>query len=190
MISGSVDTLAEAEALYSRVVLDPARYTAEAVEALARARVAGQVEVLTVALRACAWARHAVLDNAGAKRLLDEGVRIAERHGLALRLGDLLVTRAVALLELGHPAAAGRDLRRAEPLVAPDRRPELLMQRAIIDHNAGRAASAAVLYRRVLADPACPPVVWVKAANNLSVAQTQLGDPAGALDYLDRAVEL
>jgi tetratricopeptide (TPR) repeat protein len=42
----------------------------------------------------------------------------------------------------------------------------------------------------VLADPDCPRVVWVKAANNLSVAQTQLGDPRGALAYLDRAVEL
>jgi tetratricopeptide (TPR) repeat protein len=64
------------------------------------------------------------------------------------------------------------------------------MQRALLDHNAGHVVSAAALYRRVLADPACPPVIWVKAANNLSVAQTQLGRPAAALEHLDRAAVL
>lgn len=182
--------LAQAEAAYSRVVLDPPRYTAEVAEIVAAARTAGDAEALIVGLRAQAWARHAVLDNAGAKKLLDAAVRLAEQRGLRRRLGDVLVTRAVALHELGRFAAAARDLQRAEQLVVPDQRPELLMQQALLHHNAGRVVEAAALYRRALNDDACPPVIWVKAANNLSVAQTQLGRPAAALAYLDRAAAL
>jgi tetratricopeptide (TPR) repeat protein len=190
VVDSSADLLAEAEAAYSRVVLDPAGYVGNATEMVDRARAAGDHPALVVALRALAWARHAVLDNAGAKRLLDEAVRLAQRHGLDRRLGDVLVTRAVALMELGLFAAAARDLRRAEPLVAPAQRPDLRMQQAIIDHNAGRVVSAVALYRSVLTDPLCPTVIWVKAANNLSIAHTQLGNPKAALEYLDRAAVL
>jgi tetratricopeptide (TPR) repeat protein len=191
MVTDSVSELvAEADVAYTRVVLDPARYTTSVTEIVDRARRGGDVEALVVGLRALAWAQHAVLDNAAARRLLDQAVRLATRHGLDRRLGDVLVTRAVALQELGSHAAAARDLRRAEPLVAPAQRPDLLMQNAILDHNAGRVLSAARLYRRVLADPACPPMIWVKAANNLSVAQTQLGNPTAALAHLDRAEQL
>ncbi|HEX8631697.1 MAG TPA: hypothetical protein VF755_26360, partial [Catenuloplanes sp.] len=172
------------------MVLDPARYTASAAEIVSRARRAGDHEALVAGLRAMAWARHAVLDNVTAKRLLDEAVRLAVRHRLDHRLGDVLVTRAIAVQELGGHAAAARDLRRAEPLVSPKQRPDLVMQQAILDHNAGRMLAATRLYQRVLTDPACPSIIWVKAANNLSVAQTQLGHPRAALAYLDRAAVL
>src|SRR6185295_13224419 len=114
----------------------------------------------------------------------------ARRHGYGRRLGDLLVTRAVALHELGRYDAAARDLRRAEPLVAGGDRPELLFQLAVLDHNRGRVRSAAGQYRNLLDDPACPPLVWVKAANNLAHAQTLLGRPQEALGHLDRAAGL
>ena len=39
----------------------------------------------------------------------------------------------------------------------------------------------------MLADPLCPPDVWIKAANNLSVAYTELGRPQAALDLLEQA---
>jgi tetratricopeptide (TPR) repeat protein len=186
----SRDLLTEVDAANTRVVLDPVRYASRTAELVDLARRAGDPEALVVALRAGAWARHAVLDNAGAVRLLDEGVRLAERRGFGQRLGELLVTRAIALQELGRYSAARRDLQRAESLVAPDERPGLLMQHAILDHNAGKLDSAVAAYRRVLSDPSCPPVTWVKAANNLSYAETQLGNPGAALEYLDRAAVL
>lgn len=185
-----VSLLAEADAAYSRVVLDPARYAPQAEELVRSARAAGDTEALVVGLRAQAWARHAALDNDGARKLLGHGVRLAARSGLSHRLGDLLVTRAVALHELGRYEAAARDLRRAEPLIAPDERPNLHLQLAILDHNRGRLQSAAKAYRELLDDPECPPVIWVKAANNLANAQTLLGRPHEALDHLDRAAVL
>ena len=185
-----VSLLDEADAAYRRVVLDPARYAPEAEELVRGARAAGDTEALVVGLRAQAWARHAALDNVGAKKLLEHGVRLAARSGLSRRLGDLLVTRAVALHELGRYEAAARDLRRAEPLVAADERPDLHLQLAVLDHNRGRIRSAAKAYRELLDDPQCPPIVWVKAANNLANVQTLLGRPQEALAHLDRAAEL
>ena len=185
-----VSLVDQADAAYTRVRTDPARYAGQAEDCVRRARSAGDVEALVAGLRAEAWARHAVLDNDGARRLLDHGVRLARRHGYGRRLGDLLVTRAVALHELGRYDAAARDLRRAEPLVAGPDRPELLFQLAVLDHNRGRVRSAARTYRELLDDPGCPPLVWVKAANNLAHAQTLLGRPHEALGHLDRAAEL
>ena len=182
--------LDEADAVYTRVVLDPARYAAETQDFVRRAKAAGAVEALVVGLRAEAWARHVLLDNEGARKLLDQGVRLASRHGLDRRLGDLLVTRAVALHELGRHADAARDLRRAEPLVAADERPDLRLQLAILDHNRGRLRAAAKAYRELLDDRDCPPMVWIKAANNLANAETLLGRPHDALGHLDRAAVL
>lgn len=182
--------LDEADAAYTRVVLDPARYATETQEFVRRATAAGAVEALVVGLRAQAWALHVLLDNDGARQVLDQGVRLASRHGLERRLGDLLLTRAVALHELGRHADAARDLRRAEPLVAADERPDLRLQLAILDHNRGRIRAAAKAYRELLDDPDCPPIVWVKAANNLANALTLLGRPHDALGHLDRAAVL
>ena len=61
------------------------------------------------------------------------------------------------------------------------------MQQALLEHNAGRNRDAAALYQRVLADPLCPPDVWIKAANNLSVARHRAGPPQAALDLLEPA---
>jgi tetratricopeptide (TPR) repeat protein len=182
--------VSEAEAAYFRVITHPVRYIALASEIADRARESGDEEALVVATRALAWARHAVLDNAGAKALLDDAVRRAERNALSRRLGEVLVTRAVALHELGRQAAAMRDLQRAEPLVDPVQRPDLVMQQALLHHSAGRLGTAVALYHRVLDDPLCPQIIWVKAANNISTALTQLGNPRAALEYLDRALVL
>jgi tetratricopeptide (TPR) repeat protein len=191
MVTDTADgLLSEAEVAYSGVTTHPARYIAVAADIIERARAANHHEALLVATRALAWGRHATFDNAGAKTLLDEAVRLAERHGLSNRLGEVLVSRAVALHELGRLPAAMRDLARAEPLVAPDQRPDLLMQQAALHHSTGRLTEAAVLYRRALADPLCPPIIWVKAANNLADAQTRLGNPRAALEHLTQAVGL
>jgi tetratricopeptide (TPR) repeat protein len=183
------DLVSEAEAAFTRVTTHPTRYIALATEILDASVRSSHHESAVVAMRALAWAKHAVLDNAGAKALLDRAVRLAERHGLRRRLGEVLVTRAVALHELGRRGAAMRDLRRAEPLVAADERPDLLMQQALLHHSAGRLGAAVELYERVLADDACPPIIWVKAANNIGNALTDLGRPRSALVHLNAAVE-
>jgi tetratricopeptide (TPR) repeat protein len=180
----------EADAAYSRVVLDPARYAPRAQKLVRVARATGDTEALVVGLRAEAYARHVALDNEGARKLLDQGVRLAARHGLSRRLGQLLVTRAVALHELGRYDRAAADLRRAEPLVDAGERPDLRFQLAVLDHNRGRLRSAAAAYRELLADPGCTPLILVKAANNLAHAQTLLGRPQEALTHLDRAAVL
>ena len=131
-----------------------------------------------------------MLDNTAAKQLLDQAARLAHREGLSQRLGDVLVTRAIALHELGRRAEARRDLARAELLVLDERRPEINLQLAVLEYNAGRVRAAVALYQRVLADPLCPPDVWIKAANNLAVAYTELGRPRAALEVLERAAVL
>ena len=186
----SENLVSEAESAYDGVVRDPARYADKIPILITRAQAAGNTEALIVALRAQAWARHLVLDNAAAKKLLDQAARLAHREGLSQRLGDVLVTRAVALHELGRRAEARQDLGRAESLVLDERRPEINLQRALLEHNAGRVKAAAALYHRVLADPLCPADVWIKAANNLSVAYTELGKPRAALQMLERAAVL
>ena len=190
MDAQSENLVLEAEAAYNGVVRDPARYADEIPILIARARAAGNTEALVIALRAQAWARHAVLDNTAAKQLLDQAARLAHREGLSQRLGDVLVTRAIALHELGRRAEARRDLARAELLVLDERRPEINLQLAVLEYNAGRVRTAVALYQRVLAAPLCPPDVWVKAANNLAVAYTQLGRPRAALEVLERAAVL
>src|SRR4029077_17963387 len=114
MDAQSENLVLEAEAAYNGVVRAPARYADEIPILIARARAAGNTEALVIALRAQAWARHAVLDNAAAKLWLDQAARLAHREGLSQRLGDVLVTRAIALHELGRRAEARRDLARAE----------------------------------------------------------------------------
>src|SRR4029077_15937924 len=96
----SENLVSEAEATYNGVVRDPAKYAARIPMLIARARSAGNTEALIVALRAQAWARHVVLDNLAAKKTLDKAARLAHRERLSQRLGDVLVTRAVALHEL------------------------------------------------------------------------------------------
>ncbi|AGL17983.1 hypothetical protein L083_4473 [Actinoplanes sp. N902-109] len=171
-------------------MLDPVRYAAEAQELVAHATATGDTEALVAGLRAVAYVRHVKLDNVGAGRLLDRAVRLAEGAGLARRLAGVLVTRSLALQELGRYDAAARDLRRAGSLADAAERPEIRFQLAVLDHNRGRLDDAATAYTGVLDDPAAPPVVWVKAANNLANVHTLRGRPDEALGYLTRAAAL
>src|SRR4051812_43691338 len=93
----AIGLLSEAEAAYSGVTTHPARYITTAADIVDRARKANDHEALGAALRALGGGRHATFDNAAAKALLDGAVRLAERHRLPHRLGEVLVSRAVAL---------------------------------------------------------------------------------------------
>ena len=107
-----------------------------------------------MALRAMAWADRLRLDDRSAIRLLDEACRIARRHHLDETLAELLMSHAAVSQELGRLTAAQRDLRAAARLVAGARTSELDFHQAVLLQNIGRLDEAAVIYRRVLSDPA------------------------------------
>jgi len=186
----SCDLLHQADAAYRGVVADPNSYGPVAVGLVARARRAGDNEALVVALRAEAWSERARLSNGRAKALLDEAALLARRHRLDGRLGDVLITRAAVNHELGRLTAAQRDLDRAAVLVGPVRPAELELQQAALLQNIGRLSDAAVVYRRVLADPGTPADVAAKVHNNLALIEVQRGRHQAAIDHLDQAAAL
>lgn len=181
------DLLIRAVAAYKGVVGDPGDFGPIAARLVAEARRTGHSEALVLALRAEAWSERARLGNGRAKVLLDEAVRVARRHRLDGRLGQVLVTRAAVNQELGRVAAAQRDLDRAAPLLREQESAELGLQQATLLQNIGRLSEAAAAYRRVLAMPDCPIDVKAKVANNLALIEVQRGRHGPALAYLDQA---
>ncbi|SDG50877.1 CHAT domain-containing protein [Pseudonocardia oroxyli] len=183
----STDLVIRAVALHADVVADP-RSAGPAVPALvAEARRAAVArEALVVALRAQAAYERSRTAHDSAKRLLDEAVRLARAAGLAERLHEVLVSRAVVQLERGRFAPAARDLDAAAQ-AAPGGDTELELQRASVLYNVGRLPDAARICRRVLADPRTTRETEAKVANNLAMIEAQLGRPEVALGLLDRA---
>ena len=171
----AVGLLERACAVYRGVVTDPGLFAAEAARLVDEARRAEHPESLVVALRAAAWAERSRLADGRAKRLLDEAARIARRHGLAVRLGEVLTSRGAVNLELGRIPAARRDLDRARELADGGVPADLLLQQAALLHNLGHLLEAADLYRRALADPATSPETRAKVANNLALIEVVHG---------------
>jgi tetratricopeptide (TPR) repeat protein len=182
--------LIRAAAAYKGVVADPNQFGPVAARLVAEARRTADTEALVVALRAQAWSERARLANTRAKVLLDEAVRIARRHRLDARLGDVLVTRAAVHHELGRLAAAQRDLDRAAALLPGERSAELNLQQAALLQNIGQLTDAAAVYRRVLAGPDSPAAVRAIMANNLALIEAQRGNHEAALGSLDEAAAL
>ena len=175
---------------YKGVVADPKAFGPIATRLVGDARRAGDVEALVAALRAEAWFERARMANRRSKELLDEAVRLARRHQLQVRLGEVLVTRAAVNHELGRLPAAKRDLDLAA-LVLQDRRPaELDLQRGALLQNLGRLSDAAAVYRRVLRQPMAPNSVKAIMANNLALIDAQHGRYGPAMAHLDQAAEL
>ncbi len=167
--------LERACAVYRGVVTDPGLFASEATRLVDEARQARHPESLVVALRAHAWAERSRLADRRAKGLLDEAARIARRHGLAGRLGEVLTSRGAVNLELGRIPAARRDLDRARELADGDVPADLLLQQAALLHNLGHLLQAAELYRSALADPAASPETRAKVANNLALIEVVHG---------------
>lgn len=182
--------LIRALAAQDGVIGDPRRFGPQALELVAAARRTGEVEALVVALRAAAWFERCRLEEHRAARLLDEAARLARRAGLAERLGDVLVARAVVRLELGRVAAARRDLDRAAELVVGSAAVDVELKRAALLHNVGRIAEAAGVYRRILDDPRATVDIRVRAANNLALTESLRGRGREALHQMDLATEL
>ncbi|GIF00735.1 CHAT domain-containing protein [Paractinoplanes rishiriensis] len=154
---------------------DPKRFRPVAAALVRRVRRGGPSEALVLAIRALAWAERARLADGEAKRLLDEAVRLARRHGLDQALADVLMSRAAVNQELGRLGAAHRDLDVAADTVAPDRLAELTFQRAVLDQNVGRSAAAAAAYRNLLARRCVPQRIRAIAANNLAIIEVLRG---------------
>jgi len=184
------ELLIQATAAYEGVVGDPKRFGPAAVRAVAHARDAGEPEALVVGLRALGWYERARGNHKRARALLNEAVRIADRHNLPGRLREVLVTRAAIRLELGSVPAATRDLDRAAAIRGLGASVELDLQRASVLYNVGRLTDAATVCRDILANPASPVDIRAKMTNNLALIEVQMGRPARALQLLDQAENL
>ena len=182
--------LPEAEAVYKGVLGDPAGLGPVAAVLVERTREARQPEAHVVALHAHAWAEHEAMRNQAARTLLDRALRVAERAGLPHRSGELLVSRAAVNQELGRLTAALNDLDRAATLVPTPQRPRLVLQRAVVDHNAGRLRPAAAGYQALLADAGTTGEIRAKAAINLAEVELARGRPQAAVPWADLALEL
>jgi tetratricopeptide (TPR) repeat protein len=184
------DLLARAEAAYTAAIADPAQAGPEAEAVIVQARRDGHIEALVIGLRAQAWSARALLEGHRARRLLNEAVRLAEHRKLDVRLGEVLIVRAIVHQELGHPREAQRDLTRAAGLLGDSPPPQLEFQGAILHHNAGRLVDAAHTYRRLLRDPRTPVDIRAKAACNLGLIEAQHGKYGVALALLAQARDL
>jgi tetratricopeptide (TPR) repeat protein len=173
--------------VHEGAISDPRRFEPVAADLVRQARRSGPPEALAVALRALARARRAQFAVAEAKRLLDEAVAVARRHGLTTVLAEVLMTRSVVNQELGNMTAAQRDLDLAQPIVGPAEADELTFQRAVLHQNRGRLGSAAAAYRDLLAGSSISERLRVIAGNNLAMIDAQHGRHADALRLLDEA---
>ena len=179
--------LVRATAAYSGVVADPRVSGPEAARLVAEARAGGDTAALVAALRAEAWFERSRLAHGRARALLDEAVRTARKQHLDSLLGQVLVTRGAVNHELGRLVAAKRDFEQAAGLIDPEMATELASQEAALYQNRGRLSDAAVLYRRILADPGTPPEVRFKVASNLGQIEAECGHPESALACFDEA---
>jgi tetratricopeptide (TPR) repeat protein len=180
--------LIRARQAHDDVAADPDRFRPAVDGLVAEARLARQPEALALALRAMARAERARRDDRRAIRLLDEACTIARRHHLDDALADLLMSHAAVSQELGRVTTARRDLQAAAGLVTGPRASELDFQRAVLLQNGGQLAEAAVLYGRVLPDPAATAQRKVMAANNLAMIETYQGRYGSALRRLSQAM--
>ena len=179
--------LVRAEEMYKHARADPAAAVAQTALLLAEARTSGNREALVVALRAAAWARRGTASSGTAQQLLNEAVKLADKHNLDDRLADVLMSRAAVLSELGRTAGAQRDLERARGLVPRSRRPELALAQATLLANLGRADEAVRLLKVVALDAAADLDQRVRANNNLGYLEVQRGHFENALRYVEAA---
>lgn len=181
------------------VDVDPRAAESRAAALVATARRRRDPELLALSLRVLATSHRARGDDITAKRLLDEAVRLARRHDLALVEANVLTSRSAVLQELGRAAASARDLDAA--LAALDRggpatvdhtelRARVMLSRAIVDQNAGRLGAAEDGYQALLDGGGLEERSRAIAANNLALILAERGDYDRALERSDLAVEL
>jgi tetratricopeptide (TPR) repeat protein len=192
--------LIRARALAERAAADPRPVEAEARALADHARGVGAHAAHAVALRALAAVHRVRWEHAEAARLLGRALRLGSRHGDALVDAEVLGARAAVRHGQGRVLGAARDvdaalaaLGRAHRASVAEReglRAYLELQRAALDHNAGRLRDAETRYRRVLASGRASQDVTVRVANNLALVLAARGRHAEALTWSARAVEV
>ncbi|WP_426593044.1 CHAT domain-containing protein [Cellulomonas sp. McL0617] len=179
---------------------DPVSVEAQAAAAVAAARRRKDPEILGLSLRLLAVARRMQLDDLGARRLLNEAVRVTRRHELHSVAAGALVTRATVLQELGRVNASARDLDAALAAISratdidTDERARfldrILVSRAVVAQNAGMPAEAEARYRALLAGGVSSEFVGRLVHNNLALALAERGAYDEALEQADAAVAM
>jgi len=185
-----LDLLDRAEAAYKVAVANPAKAAPIAEAVVAEARLGGHIEPLVVGLRAQAWSARALFEGVRARTLLNEAVRLAVVSHLDVRLGEVLLVRAVVNQELGQARLAQRDLARARSLSGDKVSPEMDLQSAVLHQNAGRLAEAAAIYRPLLQDKQATVEIRAKVLNNLGLIEAQFGRYGVAMALLGQARRL
>src|SRR6218665_324625 len=180
--------------------LDPMSVGPAATEAVAAARRSKDPEILGLSLRVLALSFRARLDDAGARRLLDEAVNVSRRHELHSVAASALLTRATVLQELGRVNASIRDLdaalvavSRAKDLEAEERSrhlDQIRLSRAVMAQNAGRVAEAEARYWALLEGGISTDFVAMVVNNNLALSLAERGAYDQALQKADVAVAL
>ncbi|WP_087507838.1 CHAT domain-containing protein [Cellulomonas iranensis] len=190
--------LIRARALADRAASDPRAVEEDAHALVLAARHASAHAAHAVGLRALAAVHRARWEHAEAARLLGRALRLGPRHGDRLVDAELLAARAAVRHGQGRVTGAVRDvdaalraLAEARDAAAGERErlgAYLELQRAALDHNAGRLRDAEARYRRILSSGRASDDVTVRVANNLALVLAARGRHAEALAWSSRAV--
>jgi tetratricopeptide (TPR) repeat protein len=133
-----------------QILADPRRASIAAGQALAQARAQGDLAGQAVAERALGVAAHVLHDAAAAAVHLRRAIRTGQRGGEPVLEAEARMSYALVLDDLGHPAAALREIDRACQGLSGLRLARASMQRALILRRTGRDNDALAGYQRAL----------------------------------------
>lgn len=174
--------VAAAEELLDGVMADPWRVRGQAERLLVAARRAGDGTARVVAYRVLGLAARECHEPAAAVGHLRRSVALAVRHRLPRRAAECRMSLALALDDLGRPAAAIREIDRAVAGLTGVGRARATMQRAIILRRIGREEEALRAYDQALvAFRRTGDTLWqARALTNRGVLRAYRGAVAGA----------
>jgi tetratricopeptide (TPR) repeat protein len=136
--------------LDERILADPRQASVVATAALAQAIQRHDRAAQASAERALGLAAHIMHDAAAAAQHLRRAIRSAQRGGEPILEAEARMSYALVLDDLGHPAAALREIDRACTELTGLRLARAVMQRAIILRRVGRDNDALAGYQRAL----------------------------------------
>jgi tetratricopeptide (TPR) repeat protein len=175
-----------------RILADPHRASIAAGEALAQARARGDRAAQAAAERALGVAAYALHDAAAAATHLRRAIRTAQRCREPVLEAEARMSHALVIDDLGHPAAALREIDRACEGLSGLRLARASMQRALILRRAGRDDDALAGYQRALtAFRRYGDLGWEgRALVNLGILRGYHGEIAEARADLKKAAEI
>jgi CHAT domain-containing protein/tetratricopeptide (TPR) repeat protein len=138
------------EQILEQIMADPRQAASVAETAIGRARARRDSAAQASAQRALGLAAHVLHDAAAAATYLRQAIRCAQRAGETVIEAEARMSYALVLDDLGHPAAALREIDRACAQLSGLRLARATMQRALILRRVGRDIDALAGYRRAL----------------------------------------